>query len=69
MAKPKEITSGDGSSGVSVTYIKSRGQIWVNGWYDTFGGIQGIDMPLSEFFKQLGITEADCKKAYKGWVE
>lgn len=33
--------------------------------YDGCVGIQGKSLTLGEFFKQLGITEKDIKKALK----
>jgi len=51
-------------SGIDVTWTPSSGRLRIGGWYDGMVGIQGDSMPLAEFFKQLGITEKDTKKAF-----
>mgnify|MGYP001557952952 CR=1 FL=1 len=44
-----------GSSGITVTYIKTRRVIRVNGWYDSIVGIEGFELPIDEFLEKLGI--------------
>ena len=51
--------------GILVEYIKSKGDIIISGWYDNSVGIEGTRMQLSEFFEQLGIDEAACRKAFR----
>jgi hypothetical protein len=36
----------------------------ISGWYDSYTAIENTSMTLGEFFSRLGITEADCKKAF-----
>ena len=59
MGKPKQIRIGDKSSGVIIEYVKSRKTIYVNGWYDTIVGIEGVEMSLDAFCEQLGIQRKD----------
>jgi hypothetical protein len=58
---PKDATY----SGVDVTYTKSTQIISIGGWYDGCVGISGGSMTLEDFFKELGITEKDCKGVFK----
>jgi len=53
------------SSGISITWVKSRQRIDVSGWYDSCVGIEGESFTLREFFDQLGISEKDCRKAFR----
>lgn len=53
------------NSGIEVRWTPSAQRIDISGWYDSFVGIQGGSMNLKEFFDKLGITEKDCKKAFK----
>ena len=46
------------SSGIDITYIKSRDVLLISGWYDSCVGITSVEIPLAEFFELLGIT---CK--------
>jgi hypothetical protein len=39
--------------------------LYISGWYDSYAAIESTSMTLGEFFSRLGITEADCKKAFK----
>lgn len=55
MADPKRIILGSDHSGIGIEFIKRRKVIAVWGWYDTFVGISGQEIPLSEFFEKLGI--------------
>jgi hypothetical protein len=51
--------------GISIRWTRSRGALYVSGWYDGFVGIQGEEVPLREFLQRIGITEADVRKAFK----
>ena len=55
-----------GHSGIDVTWVKSKGELRISGWYDGCVGIEGETLTLKEFFEKLGITEKDCKKAFGG---
>jgi hypothetical protein len=59
------ITNDGSDSGITVTWIPSRQRLDISGWFDSFVGIEGKSMFLSDFFKELGITERDCIKAFK----
>lgn len=63
MSKPKTIYSSDGRSGVDVTYIRSRRELRMGGWYDSFVGIEPFTLSLGDFLRRLGITLDDCRKA------
>jgi hypothetical protein len=52
-------------SGIDVTFVRSRGKLYISGWYDSFVGIEGEELSLSEFFKRVGITLKDCEKAFR----
>jgi hypothetical protein len=53
------------NSGIEVIWTPSSQQLYVSGWYDSMVGIEGESMSLRKFFDRLGITETDCKKAWK----
>ena len=57
--------SGNSSSGIDITYFKTKQELCIGGWYDSFVGIESDTVTLIEFFTRLGITENDCKKAFK----
>ena len=61
MYVPKDATS----SGIDITWTKSASRIDIGGWYHGYTGIRGESMTLREFFDRLGITEKECKKAWK----
>lgn len=52
-------------SGIDVNYVKSRKMVYISGWYDGIVGIEGGEFTLQEFFNKLGITEKDCREAFK----
>lgn len=63
---PKElILSAYDSDGIKITWTPTAQRLDFSGWYDHFVGIEGDSFKLFEFFKKLGITEKDCKKAFK----
>lgn len=45
-------------------WTKTAQRLNINGWYDSFVGIEGDEMSLREFFDKLGITLKDCEKAF-----
>lgn len=51
--------------GIDITWTRSKQRINIGGWYDSCVGLNGGSLTLIEFFSKLGITEADCKKAWK----
>jgi hypothetical protein len=53
------------SDGISITWTPSAQRIDIGGWYDSCVGIQGESFTLREFFDRLGITEKDCRKAWR----
>ena len=55
----------DSRSGVDVTFTRSSNRISIGGWYDSYVGIKSDTMSLREFFEYVGITEKDCKRAWK----
>lgn len=62
---PKTISIGTDNSGIAVTWTPSAKRIDIHGWYDSMVGIEGRSFALAEFFRELGITEKDVKKAFK----
>ena len=66
---PKTLFTGSGNSGVDITYVKSTKTLYIGGWYDSCVGMESKSMSLADFFKELGITEQDCKKAFGGKKE
>ena len=62
---PKTIFIGTDNSGISVMWTPSAQRIDIGGWYDGMVGIEGRSLSLSEFFRELGITEKDIRKALK----
>lgn len=52
-------------SGISIEFTKKAGCLSISGWYDSFVGITGERVTLREFFDRTGITESDCKMAFK----
>lgn len=65
MPKTIYIPKDSDRSGVDITWTKTSGELRIGGWYDGCVGIQSESMSLSEFFKRLGITEKDVRKALK----
>ncbi len=53
------------SSGIDITYYKIKRELYIGGWYDSCVGIQGTRLTLRQLFDRLGITEKDCRKAFK----
>ena len=51
--------------GISVRYVKSRRVLLIGGWFDGSVGIEGGEVPLSEFLKGLDITRLDCLAALR----
>lgn len=56
MPKSIWIPEESGREGIQVTYTKSRDVLNISGWYDTFVGIEGKEIPFTEFCRQLGIV-------------
>ncbi len=53
------------SSGIGVEWTPTAQRLDISGWFDTMCGIEGDSMTLREFFDALGITEEQCRKAWK----
>ena len=53
------------SSAITVTWTKSAQRIRFGGWYSGYTDLKGGSMSLRGFFDKLGITEADCAKAFE----
>jgi hypothetical protein len=62
--KTEYFGSEHGRSGVDITFTKSNGNLNIGGWYDGCVGIKSTNITIAEFFKRVGITEDDCKKAF-----
>jgi hypothetical protein len=62
---PKTIFIGTDDNGIAITWTPSARRIDIDGWYDGMVGIEGGSFTLAEFFKKLGITEKDVRKALK----
>ena len=52
-------------SGINVTWTPTKQRLDIGGYYDKYCGIESTSMTLLEFFNMLGITEEQCKKAWK----
>jgi hypothetical protein len=39
--------------------VRRRKAIHIFGWYETFCGMENLDLPLEEFCRQLGIRRKD----------
>jgi hypothetical protein len=65
MPKTMTLTKYSGDAGITITWTPSRQRLDISGWFDSFVGIEGKSMFLTDFFKELGITEKDCIKAFK----
>ena len=62
----QSIQFGDGhSEGVLIQYTRSRRTVHVSGWYDSMVGIEGGSIGLAAFLGALGISERDCRAAFK----
>jgi len=53
--KSIKIMFGDSNSGIEITYVKSRKEFDIIGWYDEFAGIQGGSISLDKFKEFFGI--------------
>jgi len=64
--QPKQtIWTGNGVSGVDISFVKSTQTLYIGGHYDTFVGIETEAMSLRDFFQQLGINKSMCLAAFK----
>jgi hypothetical protein len=45
----------NGSSGIDITYIKSRDTLWISGWFDSCVGLGGVEITVDKFCELLGI--------------
>ena len=52
-------------SAIVITWTKTALRLRFGGWYSGYTDLKGGSMLLREFFDNLGITEADCAKAWK----
>lgn len=69
MPKTLYISESWANSGVDVTWTPTADRLAFGGWYDTCVGIEGRAMSLREFFDELGITEAHCRRAWRAAVQ
>lgn len=53
------------SSAIRVVWTPSAGRLDIDAWYDHCVGMETTSMSLRKFFDRLGITEKDCKRAWK----
>lgn len=51
--------------GVTVKYNQRANQITLEGWYNQHIEITSHTVPLRAFFDALGITENDCRRAFR----
>jgi len=65
MTPKQTILTGNKRAGVEINFVKSTMTVYVSGHYDSYVGIQSEYFHLRDFFDQLGITEAHCRKAFK----
>ena len=57
------VRSGDTWSGIDITWTRSTRRLSVSGWYDGMVGIEGENVSDVEFFKRIGMTAADLRRA------
>ncbi len=57
------------SSGIDITYTGRKRLLDIGGWYDGNVGLQGRQLSLTEFCRELGITAADLRATIKVLVE
>jgi DNA-binding transcriptional regulator PaaX len=62
---PRTIKLGNDNTGITITWTPSASRLDISGYFDDFVGIEGGSFTLAEFFKELGITEKDVRKAFK----
>jgi hypothetical protein len=62
---PKTLNLGNDNSGITITWTPSASRLDISGYFDEFVGIEGESFTLAEFFRKLGITEKDAKRAFK----
>lgn len=55
----------DVGAGVDIAFIRAHQTIVIGGWYDHMVGIEAETLSLREFFARVGITERDCRKAFR----
>ena len=65
MPKTMYVPEDANDAGIDITWTPSASRIDIGGWYHGSTGIRGDSMSLREFFDKMGITEKDCKKAWK----
>jgi len=59
-------TAYDKTEGVQASWHPSTQHLEIKDWHDTDATIKGESLSLSNFFYRLGITQDDCKRAFKG---
>lgn len=57
----QSVTAGNASSGVKVSYTKSRRELFIAGWYDHYVGIESAQIGLTDFLDALGISDTDLR--------
>jgi predicted transcriptional regulator len=62
---PKTLNLGNDNSGITITWTPSASRLDISGYFDEFVGIEGGSFTLAGFFRELGITEKDVRKALK----
>ena len=70
MGKPTEIYISRGEyshtenshCGIHVCYVKKTETLSLNGWFDSFVGIEGVSFPLEEFCRVMGIASKTLRK-------
>ena len=56
---------GSTRAAIHIDYIKSSTEIVIDGWFDTMCALPARRMTLKQFFAELGIDEAEIRKALK----
>lgn len=63
MSQFRELCLGDGHNGINVLYARQQRELTVYGWYDEARSLEGGEVSLGDFLRELGITLEDCRKA------
>lgn len=58
------LETGTRDQGISISIGKTKGTLYVSGWYDSVVGIQGAELPLRSLLELF--PKAALQKAVKG---
>ena len=56
---------GNDSDGISLTWNKKQGTVYISGWYDGMVGMEGECKDEADFFRALGMKATDLRRIAK----